>query len=521
MSEGILVGIDAGTSVIKSIAFTAAGEQIASAAIPNSYATLTNGGVEQDMARTWRDAAATLKQLSEKIPDLSSRIIAIAVTGQGDGTWLVDKAGEPVAPAFLWLDARAASIAEDFTRHKDYPAHYQRTGTGVNACQMSTHLAWLTRHQPEVIAKATTAFHCKDWLYFKLTGQRATDPSEANFTFGQFRTRSYAPDILDALGAADAKRLLPTIIEGTECCHPLSPEAASLTGLLAGTPVILGYVDVMCTGLGGGLYDPQGRVGCTIVGSTGMHMRIAPSADRVRLNPEMSGYTMAFPVPNMYAQMQSNMASTLNIDWLLDVAIGVLQTEGVERSRGDLLKGMDDRIMSRPAGRLLYHPYISKAGERGPFMEPAARAMFTGLEVGMGYSDMMRAVFEGLCFAARDCYGTMGDIPREVRITGGAARSKALRVMLASALNAGVRTSTRAEAGAAGAAMMAAVQQKLYPDMSQCVAKWVDPLLGDTTEPDAALVCTYDTTFSHYKQTRETMRPIWRAMSASARDLQS
>ena len=139
----------------------------------------------------------------------------------------------------------------------------------------------------------------------------------------------------------------------------------------------------------------------------------------------------------------------------------------------------------------------------------------------MGYSDMMRAVFEGLCLAARDCYGTMGDIPREVRITGGAARSKALRVMLASALNAGVRTSTRAEAGAAGAAMMAAVQQKLYPDMSQCVAKWVDPLLGDTTEPDAALVCTYDTTFSHYKQTRETMRPIWRAMSASAQDLQS
>lgn len=519
MSEGILVGVDAGTSVIKSIAFTTEGEQIASAAIPNTYVTLANGGVEQDMARTWRDAAATLKQLSEKIPGLSSRIIAIAVTGQGDGTWLVDKAGEPVAPAFLWLDARAASIAEDFTRHKDYPAHYQRTGTGVNACQMSTHLAWLTRHQPEAIARAAAAFHCKDWLYFKLTGERATDPSEANFTFGQYRTRSYAAEILDALGASGTKRLLPPIVEGTETCHPLSADAASQTGLPAGTPVILGYVDVMCTGLGGGLFDPQGRVGCTIVGSTGMHMRIAPTADRVRLNPEMSGYTMAFPVPGMYAQMQSNMASTLNIDWLLDVAIGVLEAEGVKRSRSDLLKGMDERVLARPAGRLLYHPYISKAGERGPFMEPAARAMFTGLDVGQGYHDMMRAVFEGLCFAARDCYATMGDIPREVRITGGAARSGALRVMLASTLNAGVRTSSRAEAGAAGAAMMAAVQQKLYPDIGQCVAKWIDPLLGDITEPDATLVRTYDATFTHYKQTREAMRPIWRTMSASTRDL--
>ena len=518
MTDGILIGIDAGTSVIKSIAFTAAGEQIGSAAIPNSYVTLANGGVEQDMARTWRDAAATLKRLSDSIPNLASRVIAIAVTGQGDGTWLVDKAGEPVAPAFLWLDARAALIAEEFTAHADYAAHYKRTGTGVNACQMSTHLAWLTRHQPDVIARAETAFHCKDWLYFKLTGERATDPSEANFTFGQYRTRSYAPEILDALGAPEAKRLLPPIVEGTASCHHLSAEAAAQTGLRAGTPVVLGYVDVVCTGVGGGLYDPQGRVGCTIVGSTGMHMRVAPSADGVRLNAEMSGYTMAFPAPGMYAQMQSNMASTLNIDWLLDVAIEVLKAEGVERSRGDLLKGMDDRIMGAPAGRVLYHPYISKAGERGPFMEPAARAMFTGLEVGTGYAGMMRAVFEGLCFAARDCYAAMGSIPEEVRITGGAARSRALRVMLASALNARVRTSAREEAGAAGAAMMAAVQQKLYPDMGACVAQWVDPLLGGSTEPDASLAATYAAAFGHYKQTREVMRPIWRAMAASAKD---
>ena len=519
MTDGILIGVDAGTSVIKSIAFTVEGEQIASAAIPNNYVTLANGGVEQDMARTWRDAAETLKKLSEKVPNLASRAVAISVTGQGDGTWLIDRDGEPVAPAFLWLDARAASIAEHFTQHPDYAAHYKRTGTGVNACQMSTHLAWLARHQPEVISRAATAFHCKDWLYFNLTGERATDPSEANFTFGQYRTRSYAPEILDALGASEAKRLLPPIVEGTETAHPLSAKAAALTGLKAGTPVTLGYVDVVCTAVGGGLYDPEGRVGCTIVGSTGMHMRFAPSADRVRLNNEMSGYTMAFPVPGMYAQMQSNMAATLNIDWLLDVALDVLKAEGFERTRSDLLKSMDERVMAKPAGRLLYHPYISRAGERGPFMEPAARAMFTGLEIGMGFGDLMRGVFEGLCLAARDCYAAMGDIPREIRITGGAARSKALRVMLASTLDARVRTVSREEAGAAGTAMMAAVQQKLYPDMGACVAQWVDPLLGSVTEPEPSLVTCYDSAFAHYKQTRETMRPIWRSMIASAKDI--
>ena len=512
MKDGILIGIDAGTSVLKSVAFTLAGEQIAAAAIPNSYVTLPNGGVEQDMARTWRDAAETLRQLTDKIPNLADRLVAIGVTAQGDGMWLIDEAGEPVAPAWLWLDSRSAAITEAFAKSKDYAAHYQRTGTGVNACQMSTQLAWMTRNAPDVLKKATTAFHCKDWLYFKLTGDRATDPSEANFTFGQYRTRGYAPAILDQLGAGDTKRLLPPIVDGTEVAGKLTDAAARETGLKAGTPIVLGYVDVLCTGVGGGLYDPQGKVGCTIIGSTGMHMRIATDADRVRLSPEMSGYTMTFPVPGMYAQIQSNMASTLNIDWLLDVALDVLKWQGVERTRGDLLKTMDERVLAAAPGRVMYHPYISKAGERGPFLDASARAMFTGLETGVDYAALMRSVYEGLCMAARDCYSAMGDIPGEVRITGGASRSKALQVMIASALNAKVRTVSRAEAGAAGAAMIAAIQQKIYPGMDACTDEWVTPSLGDATDPDSSLSKTYDGVYASYKSAREAMRPIWHSM---------
>jgi erythritol kinase len=515
MKDGVLIGIDAGTSVIKSVAFTAAGAQIAAAAVPNRYETLAGGGAEQDMARTWADAAATLKELGGKIPNLADRLIAISVTGQGDGMWLIDKTGEPVAPAWLWLDARAAPIAEAFTQSAAYPAHYRRTGTGVNACQMSMQLVWMNRNQPDVLARAATAFHCKDWLYFKLTGDRRTDPSEANFTFGQYATRAYAPEVLDALGAPRAKVLLPEMVEGTESAGRLTPEAAALTGLKAGTPVTLGYVDVLCTGLGGGLYDPKGETGCTIVGSTGMHMKIAPSAAHVKLNAELSGYTMCFPVPGMYAQIQSNMASTLNIDWLLDVGRDVLASQGQEKSRGDILKGLDAKVLQAEPARAIFHPYISQAGERGPFMEPAARAMFTGLELGMGFADLMRAVFEGLCFAARDCYTAMGDIPGEVRVTGGAARSQALRLMLASTLNANVRSVDREEAGAAGAAMMAAVQQKLYPDMDACAAAWVSPLLGQATAPDPSLAPVYDGAFGVYREIREKMRPVWREMAAS------
>src|SRR4029078_9968296 len=130
MGADIIIGIDAGTSVIKSVAFSVDGEQLAVTAIPNSYTSLKNGGVAQDMARTWRDAAKTLKDLADEIDDLNARVIAIAVTGQGDGLWLIDKQGEPVAHAWLWLDSRAAAIAEEFTHSPSYAAHYERTGTG-------------------------------------------------------------------------------------------------------------------------------------------------------------------------------------------------------------------------------------------------------------------------------------------------------------------------------------------------------------------------------------------------------
>jgi erythritol kinase len=510
MMRDILIGIDAGTSVIKSVAFTRNGEQIAAASLPNSYVTLPNAGVEQDMARTWADSARTLAMLAESIPGLRQRVIAIAVTGQGDGTWLVDGNGEPAAPAWLWLDARAAPIAEEYMASPSYGAHYERTGSGVNACQQSTHLVWMHRHTPEVLARATSAHHCKDWLYFKLTGERATDPSEANFTFGQYRSRQYAPRILDDLGAADAKRLLPPIIDGTQDSHPLTAEAAQLTGLNAGTPVNLGYLDVVCTGLGGGLFDREGRVGCTILGSTGMHMRLATSPGAVKLNNERTGYTMSFPVPGMYGQMQSNMAATLNIDWLLDVAIGICKSQGLNRSRKDILNGLDDAVLSARPGHILYHPYVSLAGERGPFLEPAARATFAGIDVSTGFADLMRGIFEGLCHAARDCYLAMGPIPPEVRLTGGAARSKALRLLLSSALGSEVRAVSRDEAGAAGAAMMAAVQHKLYPDMSACAAEWVDPQIGAATKPDPELAGLFDKTYAIYVEARKVLRPIWR-----------
>jgi len=513
MTRDVLIGVDAGTSVLKAVAFTPDGRQLDSFAIANSYQTLPNGGVEQDMNRTWADCAACLRGLAGQVPNLAARTAILAVTGQGDGTWMIDTQGEPVAPGWLWLDARAADWVDVYRSSPAGRRHFELTGCGLNACSQGPHLAWMTIHAPEVLARAQTSFHCKDWLYFKLTGRRCTDPSEALFTFGNYRARGYSEEAIAALGLARHRSLIPPIVDATTEQHRLSAAAASATGLLAGTPVALGFVDVVCTALGGGLYDPATSCGCTIIGSTGMHMRYAGSPENVTLNAQSTGYTMAFPVPGQYAQMQSNMASTLNIDWLLDVARKVLASEGVARDRKDLLPALDHLVAHAKPAELLYHPFISEAGERGPIVNPAARASFIGLSTRHDHADMMRAVFEGLAFAARDCYLAMGPLPQEVRLTGGAARSASLRAITAAALGASVRTSSRAEAGAAGAAMIAAVGAGHYMTMAECVSQWVTPYLGPLETPDTNLSAIYDATFPTYVAAREALAPIWRQLA--------
>ena len=305
---------------------------------------------------------------------------------------------------------------------------------------------------------------------------------------------------------------MPEMVEGTELWHPLGAEVAADLGLSSGTPVVLGYVDVACTALGAGLFDEAGEIGCSIIGSTAMHMRLARSAGDVDLSGEPTGYTMCFPVPGFYARMQSNLAATLNIDWLLDLGLDVLAAQGVQSTRRDLLTGLDDRVLVAAPASAIYFPYISEAGERGPFIDANARAGFVGLSSQHRYASLMRSVYEGLALAAADCYGAMGGAPGEVRLTGGAARSRAIRTILSGALGAAVRTSSRDEAGAAGAAMMAAVSIGAYRDMSACAATWVAPTLGDAVPPDPELRRLYAGLYPIYAETRRALQPTWRAL---------
>lgn len=513
MKNDIIIGIDAGTSLMKSIAFDLSGKQIAVASIPNSYDVAPGGAVTQSLDRTWQDCAASLRDLAAKVPDLAARVAAISVTGQGDGTWLVGKDNQPVGDGWLWLDSRAGQLAEELSNAETDMARFLSTGTGLNACQQGVQLAYMKRHMPEQIAQAETALHCKDWLYLNLTGIRATDPSEGCFTFGNFLSRQYNGDVIDALGLTDQRTLLPEMIDGSVITHGLTQDAANLTGLRAGTPVSLGFVDVVCTALGAGAYQKDTSAGCTIVGTTGMHVK-STAVENIGLDAkDRTGYVMLMPIPGIAIHLQTNMASTLNIDWVLGLASDVMGLTGAPPTKESLLALMDVWLRTAKPAELLYHPYISDAGERGPFIDHTARASLIGLDQSHGFAELARAVVEGLGMAARDCYTAMGTVPQEVCLTGGAARSQALRGVLAACLGTNVRQSMREEAGAAGAAMMASVAIGAYENMEDCVSKWVTPLLGQIETPKAQDVERYASLFPQYKTARKALEPIWHGMS--------
>ncbi|MEO9649632.1 MAG: FGGY-family carbohydrate kinase [Roseobacter sp.] len=512
MSQDIIIGIDAGTSVIKSVAFDSSGHQLDIASTPNIYQTDAGGAATQSLEQTWRGCAQTLRALGEKIPNLAERVLAISVTGQGDGTWLVGKDNAPVGDGWLWLDARAGALAETLRQTDGDAARYLATGTGLNACQQGVQLLHMKTHTPESLTQAECAFHCKDWLYLNLTGVRATDPSEACFTFGDFRTRQYSDDVISFYGLNSHKSLLAPICDGTQTTHELTDQAAAQTGLLQGTPVSLGFVDVICTTLGAGGYMPGQETGCTIVGTTGVHIRCKSASD-VQLNTrERTGYVMLTPAPDQVAHLQTNMAGTLNIDWVIGLAQDVCKASGTDVGPAQLLGLLEQWMAESTPGSLIYHPHISEAGERGPFIDHTARASFIGLSTAHGFADLIRGAIEGLAMASRDCYQAMGSVPKSVTLTGGAARSPALRATLAATLGACVRQSSRAEAGAAGAAMMAAVAHGVYANLQDCMQDWVSPLLSAPEEPDAQLTAIYDRIFPEYLSSRDVIKPLWKTL---------
>ena len=147
MNKDIIIGIDAGTSLIKAVAFSLDGKELAISSTSNNYETNSNGHATQSLNKTWENCIKVINNLKEKLTDINNRICLISVTGQGDGTWLIDKNGSPVCDAWLWLDSRSSKEAEEISKLNTENERFMATGTGIFSGQQSSQLIFMEKNQ--------------------------------------------------------------------------------------------------------------------------------------------------------------------------------------------------------------------------------------------------------------------------------------------------------------------------------------------------------------------------------------
>lgn len=479
------IGLDVGTSVVKAVALDGDGACLAVASRHTRTLSPAPGYQEHDLEEVISAAGSAIREV---VNAAGEQPALVGITGQGDGVWLVDEAGRAVRPPILWSDARAASVVERWLAAGVVEAIYRRTGNALFPGAAAPILAHLQVHEPKALERATTAAYCKDVVLQRLTGARATDASDASLPFLDVHSRTYDREVLARCDLTGVGDLLPPVDPWPTPTRPLSAEGAATTGLPAGTPISAGPFDFVATMIGAGMSRPgQGLVilgttlGCTVL------------VDEVRTDGEAAGMTLCMPEPGAWARVMAAMVGTPVLEW-------VLATVGADRA--DL-----ERLLAESApgaGGVTVLPFLSPAGERAPFLDPFARGQIGGLRLDSTRADLVRAVCEGIAFAARHCLERAGlGADAEIFLCGGGSRSAGWRRILADVLGRPVLLARQPEVGARGA-VMAALDAAGDPYARET---WCAP--ETTVEPDRATRGLYDAAFAHYLDRIAAARSAW------------
>lgn len=430
--DRVLVGVDAGTTVTKAVAFSPDGVPLARAAQPSALLELGDGRYEQDTDQVVASVERVLAELSGAV---RAPIEAVGVTAQGDGLWLVDGQGRPTRNAISWMDARAAGIVQRWQRDGLLEKAFRRTGGMMFPGASGPLLAWMQEHEPSILDASATAAYCKDVVLQRLTGVRATDPSDASMPFGDPLGPGYDETLLDACGLAGRRELLAPVSPAP--AGALTGQASRQCGLVSGTPIIAAPYDLPACAWGADLESPGD--GVLIVGTT---LACQVLTDRPGGDGEPTGFTLRTWRSGRWLRALPAMVGTAALDW-------VLRLVGADHARlGELLE------TGRSTG-LAMLPYLSEAGERAPFVAPEARGRIYGLSLGTRPADLVRTVCEAVAYSARHCLEAAG-LSGQLTACGGGLATPQWAQIFADVLDRPVRVLAAQEIGARGAALAAA-----------------------------------------------------------------
>lgn len=484
-----VVCVDAGTTMVKAVLFDGAGRELGVVRQPTPVRRDATGASEQDMDAVWEAVVTAVRAVRQPHPE---PVDLLAFTGQGDGCWLVDAAGEPTGPAILWNDARPGTVLERWDDAGVLTAAFRINGTLGFPGTSGAILRWLHDHQPDRLRASARALSCDGWLFSRFTGVLAVDESDAANPFLDVRTRAYSPELLELFGMPWVERLLPPVRDDRHRVEPLRRQAAEQLGLPAGVPVVMAPFDIPATAIGMGAITPGDA--CTVLGTT-------LSTEVVLAEPDTSGEPAGMLLPSgverTYVRSLAAMAGVEVIGWGMRL-LGLDQPNWLSDLASSAAPG---------SGGLVFHPYLSPAGERAPFRDSAARGGLIGLSSTHTRAQVARAILEGTCCAVRDCLEFTRVRPAELRLCGGGAASRFWCQLLADVTGVPTSRSADAEVGAKGALISGLVATGRVGDPAGAGARLVRP--QESFSPDPAAVARYQELFADFLATREALAPQW------------
>lgn len=469
----MLLAIDIGTSSAKAIVFDPATARILAVAgqeYPIQRPALDRA--EQNPGDWWGAVTQIVGRITSDVD--ASAITAIGLTGQMHGTLLLDAGHHPLHPAIIWADQRSASVTAEVVSGLGEERFISTTGTMPAAGFMAATLVWLARHEPGLLEKADTVILPKDYVRLKLTGEVATDISDAAATaLFDVRNGRWSDVVIGSLGLPD--HIFPEVLGSSDVAGTLTHEAASVLGLTPGIPVVAGCADQPAQALANGLIAP-GTAAVTT--GTGGQVFVPLALDTGDLLPaDKRLHVFNHAAPGRWYVLGAILAAGLALRWLRGI-VG--------------LKGHPDAyaILSAEAGAvplgaegLVFLPYL--VGERTPHMDPLARGAFVGLAERHTRGHLARAVMEGVAFALRQTLEislSVGDPVASIIVAGGGAESDVWRGIQADVFGLPLRRTLQPEQTCVGAALLAGAGTGYYRDLEEAVASAARH--GPPTDPD-------------------------------------
>jgi xylulokinase/erythritol kinase len=484
--------LDSGTTAIKAAAYTPDGELVALYETPNGALRRNGVRAEQEMGQTRDEALATLRGCAAKA---QGRPRGLIITAQGEGVWPLDAARQPLGRALTWLDGRAVDLLVELEASGALAAVAEITGAQPTAASPSVQLLWLQRHEPERYGRIAHVLRAKEWLFHALTGEFVSEPSTAMLTWGDWRRQVVADGIEPVIGLDGAMRRLPALASIADSRRPLAADAAALTGLPQGLPVMLGPSDVQATAIGLGVGVKDGVYRASIFGTSAIHVGYFPDA-------------ASLPAKPRGAMLQPS------IDPGAFLCVHPCFNGSTTFRHVQALVGGDATAPSHGAlsGSLL-HPFFEPGGERAPITDAHARASLFGITPSTTPFELQRAAREALAFNARLSHDGMGRDTSPVAFGGGLAQDDGFAALLATVLGRRVIRPPAAHAGLAGIGLIATHQLGGEP-LRALAARWLggDAKVDEPAEGDEARFLARK--FALHDRLLATLQPLWPEIAA-------